>query len=79
MKLTNHAIKRLRQRGFCTGDEYIFYYFGTSFRRHGDAVEYRITEKDRRGIMQRLDKLCKKAILLDSNGDVIITAYNIHK
>jgi len=77
MKLTKHAIKRFRQRGFQARDEYIIRYFGTGYRRQGDAVEYRMTEKDRKRIIQRLDKLRNKAILIDLKVDEIITVYNI--
>ncbi len=82
MKLTKHAKIRSRQRGF--SEEYIRWImlFGEPIVKPGNVMEYRITGKDKdiivsklKRIIQALDKLSKKAVLV--GGDDIITVYNL--
>jgi len=79
MVMSQHASIRSRQRGFQDEDLFLIANFGIPVKRPGNVVEYRITQKVIKQIIQSLDRVCHKAILMDENHESIITAYNLKK
>lgn len=76
MKLSKHAMIRCQQRGIKLKDiEYIIS-IGTEKNGYNGAKEYTITYKDAKLLLQRIDKLIGKKIIIGNNG-IIITGYNI--
>ena len=76
MKLTNHAEARSRQRGIPMGNMQIILDHGTPFPKKGKATEFQFLEKDAKKLIQQLDKLIGKAVLV-SEDDIVITTYPI--
>jgi hypothetical protein len=71
MKITKHAKIRSQQRGFSQEDVRLLMLIGEATQKPGNVMEYKIGKR----FIQRLDKLAKKAALV--NGDNIITVYNL--
>lgn len=84
MKLSAHAGKRFQQRGIMPIHVEMIMEYGTQTKKPGDAKEYRIYGKDIEKIIkefkrriQALDK-CKNKVVIVSQDDVILTAYNLN-
>lgn len=77
MELTGHASKRSRQRGFQEGDIELIMNFGTPITRPGNAVEFQMRRKNIKNIVQALDRISHKGVLIDQ--EKIITVYNLEK
>ena len=77
MELTGHANKRSRQRGFQEGDVELIMSFGTPITRPGNAVEFQMRRKNIKHIVQALDRINNKAVLI--NQEKVITVYNLEK
>lgn len=82
MKLTKHAKIRSQQRGFFEEDIILLMLLGEATEKPGNVMEYKIGKRHKdnlvskfKQIIQRLDKLNKKAALVDR--DDIITVYNL--
>lgn len=86
---TKHSLTRCRQRGIKETDLYFIVLWGSRIRRPGRVYEYFISKKDRESIIrdlryrgntkyhiQKLDKLVGKAVIVDEDQAVIITAYH---
>jgi len=87
MKLikTKHASSRLRQRGFQKRTVELIEQYGVEKYKHGNALELSIPNKkiaecinDLKNKINCLEKCKNKALLLSSNGNLLITAYNIY-
>jgi len=78
MDLTAHAEVRKQQRGFQADDIDLIVTFGTPIKRPGNTIEYRMRKKDGKRLIQRLDKILDKAVLV-SEDDAVVTVYNIEK
>ena len=79
MELSKHAAVRMQQRGFQADDIDLITRFGTPVKRPGNAVEYRMTQKQKKHLIQVLDRVEKKAVLLRDNEETILTLYNLDK
>jgi hypothetical protein len=77
MKLTYHANKRSRQRGFQEGDIELIMNFGTPIKQPGNAVEFQMRRENIKHIVQALDRISRKAVLI--NQEKVITVYNLEK
>jgi len=77
MELTGHANKRSQQRGFQKGDIELIMNFGTPVTRPGNAVEFQMRRKNIKHIVQALDRISHKAVLI--NQEKVITVYNLEK
>ena len=85
MILSNHASKRMQQRGITREQIDIILQFGKPLRRPGDALAYSISKRDRdkaiqyfKEKIQTIEKTKNKVVLVDSEGNEIITSYNRH-
>ena len=74
MKMSIHAEIRCQQRGIPFDSIPIIMMFGTNIQKLGNATAYQLREKDVKWLVQRLDKLVGKTILVGDD-DTIITAY----
>ncbi|MBW1972513.1 MAG: hypothetical protein JRI44_06725 [Deltaproteobacteria bacterium] len=79
---TNHFLKRCKQRGFRKSDIELLKIFGTKRRKPGGVFEYLLTKKDKhkvirmlKQIIQRLDRLEGKAVLINEDDNSLITIY----
>lgn len=79
MELTRHATIRGQQRVFQSDDIALIVIFGTPIKRPGNASQYIITKKDKTRLIQSLDRIQNKAVLVNNETDMILTAYNIDK
>lgn len=84
MEISKHANKRSQQRGIPRNYLDIITRYGTPVEKPGNAFEYRLHKKDKDRIIQHLkrliqcvDKCTGKAVLMDSNKDTVVTAYNL--
>ena len=77
MELTGHASKRSRQRGFQEGDVELIMNFGTPVSKPGNAIEFQMRRKDIKHIVQALDRINNKAVLI--NHEKVVTVYNLEK
>ncbi len=73
MELSKHAEIRKQQRGFQIGDIELIKHFGTCVRRPGKVVEYRMGNKDIKHLVQALDRIKGKAVLLSDDEETVIT------
>lgn len=85
MKISNHAALRCQQRGFKRKLIPYILEHGEPKRKVGNAFEYRITRKEKnkiisefRKIIQLMDNIENKAILVSGGGDTVITVYNLN-
>jgi hypothetical protein len=79
MELSKHALIRKQQRGFQADDIDLITRFGTPVKRPGNAVEYRITQKQKKHLIQALDRVERKAVLLRNDEETVVTLYNRDK
>jgi hypothetical protein len=84
MKTSKHASERLQQRGIPKDYIDMILQYGTSVRKPGNALEYRLYKKDKDKIVKHykhlihlLDKCTTKAVVVDSNMEEIVTVYNV--
>lgn len=82
MQTSQHAIVRSQQRGFPSQLIDLILDFGTPERKPGNALEYKLTRRDRNKVrtrlkrqIQDLDKVDGKAVLVI--GNTIATVYDI--
>jgi hypothetical protein len=82
MEITTHGSKRQQQRGIPDYFVEMILEFGTEIHKPGNALEYRLTQKDKfkavrflKSQIQALDKAIHKAVLV--NDGHIITVYNL--
>ena len=79
MELSKHASVRKQQRGFQADDIELITKFGTPVRRPGNAVEYQMTQKRKKHLIQALDRVEDKAVLLSDDEATVVTLYNLDK
>lgn len=79
MELSKHALVRKQQRGFQADDIEIITFFGNCVARHGNVVEYQMTRKIKKYLIQALDRIEDKAVLLSHNETTVVTLYNLDK
>lgn len=84
MRNTNHAFKRLQQRGISREVAELIMWFGEPISKPGGVKEYRLTPKakamaksDLKRKQMLIEKACNKGVLVDEADDTIITAYHI--
>lgn len=76
MRISKHAESRCNQRGIPLDSVPIIMAFGTPMLKVGNATEYQLMEKDVKWLVQRLDKLVGKVIIVGED-DTVITTYTI--
>jgi len=83
MQISRHASIRQQQRAIPENYIDLILQYGTPQKKPGEALEYRILEKEKnliighlKQLIQKLDKCAKKAILVNANTQEIITVYN---
>ena len=79
MKLTKHEAKRSQQRGIQYDVLLLISLFGEEIVKDKDGVNIQMTKKDRRKIIQTLDKCKNKAIVTYKNFNNLITAYALSR
>lgn len=79
MELSRHAEVRKQQRGFQADDIELIVRFGTPVRRPGDAVEYQWSKKNEKHLIQTMDRIKDKAVLLSAGEEIVVTVYNLVK
>ena len=79
MELSRHATVRKQQRGFQAGDIELIIRFGTPVKKPGNLVEYQMRQKNEKHVIQALDRIKSKAVLLTNDETNIITVYKISK
>ena len=79
MELSKHAAVRKQQRGFQADDFELIMHFGTCIRRPGNAIEYQMGKKNEKHLVQALDRVKGKSILVSEDGETVITVYNLLK
>jgi len=79
MELSKHASVRKQQRGFQADDIELITRFGTPVTRPGNKVEYQMTQKRKRNLLQALDRVEGKAVLLSNDEETVVTLYNRDK
>ena len=79
MELFRHASLRKLQRGFQADDIELITRFRTPIIRPGNKVEYQMTQKRKRHLMQALDRVEVKAVLLSNDEKTVVTLYNRDK
>lgn len=76
MELSKHAAIRKQQRGFQADDLDLIIHFGTCIRRVGNVFEYRMDQKNEKHLVQALDRVKGKSVLVSDDEKTIITVYN---
>jgi len=83
MQISKHADARARQRGIPRDYVNLILKHGTMKKKPGKAFEIQIRTKDKNRIIQDIKKLInavercsKKAVLIDSKMETVITLYN---
>ena len=79
MELSKHASAKMQQRGFQADDIDLITRFGTPVNRPVNVVEYRMTQKQKKHLIQALDRVEKKAVLLRDDEETVVTLYNLDK
>lgn len=79
MELSKHALARKQQRGFQSGDIELITAFGTCLERPGNLLEYQITRKRKKQLIQALDRVMDRAVLLSSDEEKVVTLYTLNK
>lgn len=72
---TRHANERLTQRGFKSIQIKLIELFGEHRRLPGDVFEVAMTNKAIKRVIQELDKIKGRALVIDTNNQTMITAY----
>lgn len=75
MQLSKHALVRRQQRGFQADDIELITMFGSPTIRPGNAVEYQMTHERKKHLIQALDRVEGKAVLLSNDGETVVTLY----
>ena len=85
MRISYHGIIRGQQRAISNRAIDLILNFGTTERKPGNVLEYRILKKDKdkiigslRRLIRAMDKIEHKAILVNQDEEVVITAYNLY-
>ncbi len=76
MTMSEHAKARSRQRGIPFENMQLILSLGTPIQKRGGAIEFQFLKKDKKKLIQQLDKLTGKAVLVSEDG-TIITVYTI--
>jgi len=76
MKISKHASVRSQQRGITFETIELITNYGTPVRKSGDVLEYRLLKKDKKRLIQTLDKTNNKAVIVSINGGSVITVYS---
>jgi hypothetical protein len=79
MELSRHAAERKQQRGFQADDIDLIIRFGTPIRRQGNVVEYQMRKKNEKHMVQAIDRIRTKAVLVSSDETTVVTVYNMDK
>ena len=79
MELSKHASIRKQQRGFQADDTELTTRFGTPVIRPGNKIEYQMTKKIKKHLIQSLDRVEGKAVLLSNDEETVVTLYNRDK
>ena len=79
MELSKHALVRKQQRGFQADDIELIRLFGTCVKRPGNVVEYQMTQKRKKHLIQALDRIKDKGVLLSDDEETVVTLYNLDK
>jgi hypothetical protein len=79
MELSRHAAVRKRQRGFQADDIELIIYFGTRVSRPGNVVEYQMRKKNEKHLVQALDRVKDKGVLLSKDEATVVTVYTLDK
>lgn len=82
MKISQHASVRLQQRGIPMSAVDCIILFGTPEKAKRGAVRYRFTNKSYseaashlKGMLQRLDSMRNRCLVVDAESDSVITLY----
>jgi hypothetical protein len=79
MELSRHAEARTQQRGFQNGDVALIITFGTPIQKPGNVIEYRMRQKDGKRLVQAVDRIKDKAVLVNHDEGIVVTVYNLDK
>ena len=79
MELSKHAAIRKQQRGFQADDIELIIIFGSCVKRPGNVVEYQMTQKSKKHLIQALDRVNDKAVLLSNDEATVVTLYTLDK
>lgn len=79
MELSRHAAVRKQQRGFQADDLELIMRFGTCIRRPGNVMEYRMGHKNEKHLVQAIDRVKGKSVLVSDDDETVVTVYNIKK
>ena len=79
MELSKHAAIRKQQRGFQADDIELIIIFGSCVKRPGNVVEYQMTQKSKKHLIQALDRVKDKAVLLSDDEATVVSLYNLDK
>jgi hypothetical protein len=79
MELSRHAAVRKQQRGFQAGDFELIMSFGTCIRKPGNVIEYRMDHKNEKHLVQAIDRIKGKSVLVSDDEKTVITVYNRSK
>ena len=79
MELSRHAAVRKQQRGFQADDLELIMRFGTYIRKHGNVIEYRMGQKNAKHLVQAIDRIKGKSVIVSDDEETVITVYNWKK
>jgi hypothetical protein len=86
MKITNHAKIRFQQRGMLIDHVFLILQFGTAFLRPGNVWEVKLDKKGKKQVLmylkyliQSIDKIDNKALVVSEDMQHIITGYYLKK
>jgi hypothetical protein len=74
MRLSIHAVTRSRQRGIPLQYLPLILEYGTPVVRPGNATEYQLLDKDLKKLLQILEKLAGRVVIVGQD-DTVITTY----
>jgi len=77
MEVSKHAAARKQQRGFQADDIHLILRFGTPIRRQGNVAEYQTRKKNEKRMVQAINRVRTKAVLVSGDGTKVITVYNL--
>jgi hypothetical protein len=84
MRISKHARSRCQQRGIPSRFIELILEYGAPVRNAGNATEYRLLKGDKakiesfaRSLLQNVDKISHKAVLLSDDAQTVITLYNV--
>lgn len=76
MTRSNHAKIRMQQRGFSEIMTLLIYHFGEDRPAKEGRIERTLSKKSEKRLIQNISKCSTKALVLSSDGETIVTAYN---